>query len=242
MSFCVEKRVWELFPGMVLVVAHGERIDNATPRPEITAELRKAESRLRAEWSYPNAQSHPRISAWRQAMKAVGVSSSYPSAIESLCRQVLAGRELRSINPLVDFYNSVSLSNISPVGGWDVGVGRTVWLRMTKEAEPFTELGKIDPVLVPAGEVCYAGRTALLTRHFVWRQAEEAKIANDTSDFFLISEVLPELGTEVVREIQASLINGIRNHFGITARTAVLDAADVEWPFAQEEEPAYVYY
>lgn len=243
MSFCVERKVMDLFPGMLLVVAYGEGIDNRTARPEITAELRRAEARLRASWSYPNAQSHPHVSAWRRAMKQVSVSpSSYPSSIESLSRQVIGGRGLRCINPLVDFYNSISLQHLVPVGGWDVRGGRCLWLRTTRAGEPFTELGQREAVCVEAGEVCYADSTAVLTRHFVWRQAEQAKITAETTKFFLVSEVLPELGAEIAKAIEASLSEGVQRHFGVTPRSAVLDGGEVEWFFSHTQAPVYVYY
>ncbi|MGH9969625.1 MAG: hypothetical protein ACREBG_17775, partial [Pyrinomonadaceae bacterium] len=127
MSFHIEQQIWDAFPGMLLVVAHGRNLDNSFKRPHLEDSLRRISSRLKSEWVYPNAQSHPYVSAWRQSLKRVGVSpANYPCAIESLCRLALSGRELHSINPLVDFYNLQSLEHISPVGGWDVGSGRTI--------------------------------------------------------------------------------------------------------------------
>src|ERR1700755_3171059 len=124
MSFLVGGQIWESFPGMKLVTAYGQGLDNSFHRPALAERLRQVTERMRTEWNYPNAQSHPSVAAWRQTLKAVGISpGNYPCAIESLCRMVVSGRELHAINPLVDFYNLVSLEHISPVGGWDVGGG-----------------------------------------------------------------------------------------------------------------------
>jgi len=237
MSFHVEPQIWDDFPGMLLVVAYGKSLDNSFDRPQLQESLRATAARLKTEWSYPNAQSHPYVAAWRQALKRVGISpANYPCAIESLCRQAISGREIHNINPMVNFYNYQSLSHISPVGGWDVGGGRSITLRRTKGGEAFTELGKADTVFVNPGEVSYAYGREILTRHFVWRQSECAKITNQTTDFFLVSEVLPELGLEVAHQMQRDLTEGVQRYFSISLTSAILDATQTEWLFGSSNQ------
>lgn len=237
MGFQVESQIWDVFPKMSLVVAHGQGLDNSFDRPEISEHLRAVTARLKAEWGYPNAQSHPRVAPWRLHLKRAGISSAnYPCAIESLSRQVISGRQIHDINPLVNFYNLVSLENISPVGGWDVGGGRSIALRHTKADEPFAELGKAETVFVNAGEISYSDGQEILTRHFVWRQSERAKITHQTEEFFLVSEVLPELGLEAARRIEQSFVDGAQKYFGVRVKTAVLEAGTEEWSFNMTDE------
>jgi DNA/RNA-binding domain of Phe-tRNA-synthetase-like protein len=232
MRFQVEREIWDKFPDMSLVVAYGKGLDNSFDRPEISERLRSVTERLKADWGYPNAQSHPYVAPWRPSLKMAGISpANYPCAIESLCRQVISGREIHDINPLVNFYNVVSLDNISPVGGWDVGGGRSITLRRTRSGEPFTELGKTETVFVNADEISYTDGHEILTRHFVWRQSECAKITHQTEEFFLVSEVLPALGPEAVHRIEQAFAEGAQEYFGVRVRTAVLKADSEEWPF-----------
>jgi DNA/RNA-binding domain of Phe-tRNA-synthetase-like protein len=174
-------------------------------------------------------------------LKKAGIApSDFPCAIESLCRQVLAGRPVRSINPMVDFYNQVSLKYLSPFGGWDVGGGRQIALRHTLAGERFVSLGRTDPVFVNAEEISYADEQEILTRHFVWRQSELAKITPQTTEFFLISEVLPELGLEMARQIETAFAVGLRRYFGIVAQTAILDEQSPDGHFIIEQAPPAV--
>ena len=56
----------------------------------------------------------PSVAPWRLAYQAFGVKpSKFKSSIENLLRSASSGR-LRSINPLVDLYNVVSLRHQLP--------------------------------------------------------------------------------------------------------------------------------
>lgn len=85
-----------------------------------------------------------------------------------------------SPNPLVDFYNLVSLTHVVPTGGFDLAeVGSELRLRLTRDGDLFTALDEPAPLEVGAGEVAYAAGTTVLTRHFVWRQARTGLINSD---------------------------------------------------------------
>ena len=121
-QFRVEPAIFARFPGLRLavVVAHG--VDNATARPAVAESWHAAwagAARLAA--GHGNAQSHPRVRPWREAFRATGVSSKeFPSSIEAMLRRALKGGAPFEINPLVDFYNGLSLRHIVPVGGFDL--------------------------------------------------------------------------------------------------------------------------
>lgn len=219
---------------MLLVVAAGTGLDNETQRPTIQHKLEEAQAKLKESWSHPNAQSHPHIAAWRQAFQRMGVSGkNYPSAIEALARRVLTGREIALINPFVDLYNAISLSHVVPVGGWDTDdlQGGDILLRLTTGAEPFTELGRSDSTVAAPGEVSYMDAEELITRHFVWRQAERAKVVPTTTSFFLVSEILPEVGRGVAETVQRSFVDSLQEHFNIRPKSAILDSSTARWEF-----------
>lgn len=231
MSFRLDPAVWQRLPGMRIVVVAARGVDNATPRPAVEGELSAVESALRAGWEHPNPQSEPRIALWRDAFKALGISTKkHASSVEALVRRVLGGRDLPRISPLVDLYNAVSLRHRVPAGGWDLGdLQGDLRLGFTAGGEPFHELGGDATDLVEAGELAYRDDDEVVTRHFVWRQAERGKVTPATRDVFLLSEILGGIGDEVAAAVRADLVEGLRRHFGIAATSAILAAPASVW-------------
>jgi DNA/RNA-binding domain of Phe-tRNA-synthetase-like protein len=206
-------------------------VDNATPRPAIDALWRDAwVAAGAAAAQYGNAQSHPRVAPWRERFKALGVSTKeFRSSIEALLRRAMRGDEPFSISPLVDFYNAVSLRHTVPAGGFDLDqFAAPLELRLSRAGEHFLALGGTAPEAVPPGEVSYVAGDAVLTRHFVWRQSSLGALVPATRTLFLVSEVLGEVeahgGGTVADGVLADLCGGLRDHFGVTPRSFLLDA------------------
>lgn len=233
MRFWIDEEIFERFPGMRIAVAVAHGLDNRAEVPEVEREWRARwdEARALAE-HYPNAQSHPNVAAWRDNLKRVGVSPrDHPSSIEAMLRRAMKGAPAFSINPVVDLLHSVSLRWLVPTGGFDLAKVSEVALRPTAPGDTFTALDDDAPVEVEPGEVAYADGRVVLTRHFVWRQARAALIGRDTTDVFLVSEVLREVGGDIADEVAEALADGVGAYFGVVARTWVLDAGDraAEW-------------
>jgi DNA/RNA-binding domain of Phe-tRNA-synthetase-like protein len=219
--------VLERFPGLRVSVAWAKNVNNRTPRGEIDEALASA-WRAAAEGvaGYGNPQSHPRIVPWRERMRQVGVSPrDFPSSVEALVRRAAKGGEPPRINPLVDFYNAVSLEHLVPAGGFDTAAtGGPILLRVTRGGERFAGLGTGQVERLRAGEVTYAVEDWILTRHFVWRQSAVGAITPETTEVLLLAEVLGELGESVADEVVVSLSRGLESWFDVEARAAVLSA------------------
>lgn len=227
MNFVIAPDIFALFPGLRLVVAVAYGVDNATARPAVDAEWTAAWSAASAAAAaYGNAQSHPRIVPWRERWRAMGVSSkAFPTSIENIVRRALKGGEPFRINPLVDFYNAVSLAHVVPAGGFDLAdIRGPLELRLSRDGDTFIALGEEDAVAVPPGEVTYADGATVLTRHFVWRQARTGLITAATRDVFLVSELLGEVGVAVADAVAADFETGLSTFFGVRPHLALLDA------------------
>ena len=153
-------------------------------------------------------------------------------SIEALLRRALKGGEPFSINALVDFYNTVSLRYVVPVGGFDLDqLHGPLELRLTREGDTFTALGEQTTICVPAGEIAYADGQTILTRHFVWRQAQTGLITPFTHSVFLVSEILDEVGQDVAEAVLTDLQTGIQSSFHVPAHAYLLDESNsaVSW-------------
>jgi DNA/RNA-binding domain of Phe-tRNA-synthetase-like protein len=233
MDFLVREAVFERFPGMSLAVAVATDVDNRAERPELTRIWEETWAAARAAEAHGNAQSHPRVRPWRERFKAMGVSGKeFPSSIEALLRRALKGGAPVRINPLVDFYNAVSLRHVVPAGGFDLeAMPDPLELRLTREGDEFLALDADKPLHVPPGEVGYMTGRQVLTRHFVWRQARTALILEPTARVMLVSEVLGELGGNVLEAVLEDFRSGLKELFGVSPLTFVVteERSAISW-------------
>jgi B3/4 domain/alpha/beta hydrolase fold len=83
-------------------------------------------------------------------------------------------REPPCINPLVDFYNALSLRHVVPAGGFNLAqLDDYFELRLTRREATFHPLDSASAESVELGEVAYASGNEVLTRHFVWKQSHK---------------------------------------------------------------------
>lgn len=233
MSLRIAPAVADAFPNMVVIAVVARGLNNAKPNPEVDRLWTRAWRDASAAAAYGNSQSHPRVRPWREAFQALGVSGKqYPSSIEALLRRAMKGGDPFRLNPVVDFYNAVSLLHTVPAGAFDLSrLAAGLDLRPTREGDTFQALDDPAPAPVVPGEIAYATGATVLTRHFVWRQAREALVVPATRDVLFVSEVLGALEAGVMDAVEDQLLRGLDALFGVTARAERLTetALTMEW-------------
>jgi DNA/RNA-binding domain of Phe-tRNA-synthetase-like protein len=217
-SLSVASEIFELLPGVEIVVVVGEGLDReggGEAARELWSEAWAETGSRASEW--PNAQSHPHVRPWREAWQRVGISAKkFPSSIEALLRRAMKGGEPFSIHPLVDLYNAVSLRHVVPVGALDLeSIEGALDLRLSRVGDTFQALDDGEPLPVAPGEISWATGTTILTRHLVWRQSRQALIQPSTRTFVLVSEILPALPPGTALAVEESLRSGLAGCFGI---------------------------
>ncbi len=228
MRLTFHQDVLALFPGVRVLVVVGRGIDNATPRPAVEERLTQAWAKAAAQVEpFGNAQSHPNVAPWRVRLKGAGANPhDFPSSIEALLRRAAKGGEPPRINPLVDFYNGLSLSLVVPIGGFDLeplADGR-IDVRLTRERDRFLALDAEEPAPVPSGEVAYVHGDEVLTRHLVWRQSRRGLIQRQSTDVVLLCEILGEVRPELLDEVRAGFEEGLTAWFEpVSLRIGVID-------------------
>jgi DNA/RNA-binding domain of Phe-tRNA-synthetase-like protein len=229
MKFVVSPEIFELYPNLRLPVALAEGVEAAADPAGVERLWRQAwEEAGHSAPNYAKAQSHPRIAAWRDAMAATGVSGrKFPSSVESLLRRAFKGGEPPRINPLVDFYNSVSLRHVVPAGGFDLAqLGDVLELRLTRAGDTFRALDSTSTERVEPGEVAYASGNEVLTRHFVWKQSQVGLLGESTSSVLLVCEVLGEVEESaegLAEAVLEDLSEGVRRYFGAEPATFLVE-------------------
>lgn len=227
MEVKIEKAIFDTFPGMKLVAVFAREIDNQLDRPEIKRELEEAWIMAgKAASEYGNPQSHPRIRIWVDHFKTLGVSrKAFPCSLEAMVRRAGKGGAPMSINPLVDFYNAVSLNYMVTAGGYDLDqLDEGLVLRFSKAGDEFQALDEEVPSAIPEGEVSYADGNQILTRHMLWRQSRKGLLERSSRNIVLVSEIPGEYEPGTSEQILNVMMEGIRKHFQVEPTGHILDA------------------
>ena len=172
---------------------------------------------------------HPAVAPWREAYRAFGIKpAKQRSSIENLLRAAVAGT-VRSINPLVDLYNAVSLRHLLPCGGEDLREIRgTIRLMRAEGGEAFVPLGSTEPQPPQPGEVIYRDDGGVICRAWNWREAARTKLTEQTTDAFLCIEALPPIKATALEAACSDLAAFITTHLGGTASVHLLDMHEPE--------------
>ena len=227
MKFKVDPQIFKYFAEMHLVIVLPESLRNDDQDGVVKNYWESAWNKV-GELELPNAQSHPNVRQFRNQFQQIGIShKKYPTSIEALLRRALQGGECFSINPLVDFYNAVSLKNVVAIGAFDLEeLESDIELRHTRIGDHFTELGQDTTLMLEAGEIAYTTSNTVLTRHFMWRQAQNGLISDTSQRIFIISEVPSVAGYEGALGVELELNSGLKKLFKVDSRTYILNRED----------------
>ena len=193
-QFITEDSFWQLFPDAAIgiVVAEGMKPADEVPA-EDAAEIERlldranvlAERHITSNTISENAP----VKAWREAYRKFKTKKGARSSIEALLKRASGGREVGSINPLVDIYNTVSLTYALPCGGEDIDTfAGDLRLTVTQGGDAFRALGdEADSETLP-GEVCYLDDAGAVCRCWNWRDGVRTMLTESTTNAFLILE------------------------------------------------------
>ena len=226
MRFRLEPDFLSLFPQARIGVVLARGLDNHRAAPECAALLEEEVGATAARLAGAEIGSLPEVEPWRRAYGAFGLKpSKFRSSRETLLRSALSGR-LRSINPLVDLYNTVSLRHRLPCGGEDLATLEGD-LRLTRAqgGEEFIPLGGTASEPTEAGVVIYRDDRGVVCNAWNWREADRTKLTGSTTGAFLCLESLHPLRSEseeALRRACDDLAGLVAGHLGGEARVELL--------------------
>ena len=224
-KFIVTNEFWELFPDAHFGIVLAKDFDNSGKTPDkILQLLNKANEQSEKFTQEDIFSENPAVAVWREAYKKFKTKKGARSSIENLLKRVSKGKEVGTINPLVDLYNSISLTYGLPAGGEDLDafVGD---MRLTKAhgGEEFVGIGeeKSEPCL--EDEVAYLDEAGAVCRCWNWRDGKRTMLTDETRNAFLIVESCVAEQENAVREATYALSTLINEHFGLTTTAVIVD-------------------
>lgn len=187
--FIIEDSFWDLFPDASIGVIVAKGFDNTRTSMDFATMLEEASKKVMVSLEGAELAKHPVISVWREAYKKFKSPRENRSSIEALIRRAYNGKQVSSINPLVDIYNYVSLKHMLPCGGEDLDVVKgDIRLARAVGDELFIPLGSSENEPPAEGEIIYRDDEGAMCRCWNWREADRTKLTEGTRNAFLCIE------------------------------------------------------
>lgn len=219
MKVTVENEFWELFPQAQISIMVAKGLDNSVDESkDLYFKSLLDKGSKRAEdfiFDEPFTQNEV-IQEWRQAFTKFKTKKGARSSIEALLKRVSQGREFNPINPLVDIYNSVSLSYAVPCGGEDIDkIEGGLHLAKAQGGEPFFPLGaETDAPALPE-EIIYHDDEGAVCRCLNWREAKRTMLTEETRDAVLVIEAVNEEQAKRAQAAMQELQYLVEDYFGV---------------------------
>lgn len=219
MKITVENEFWTLFPEAQISIMVVKGLDNSVDEskdPYFKSLLDKGAKRAEDFIPDETFTQNDVIQEWRQAFGQFKTKKGARSSIEALLKRVSQGRELNPINPLVDIYNSVSLSYAVPCGGEDLDkIVGGLHLGKAKGGESFFPLGaETDAPALPE-EIIYYDEEGAVCRCLNWREAQRTMLTEGTKDAVLVIEAINEEQAARAQAAMKELQSLVEEYFGV---------------------------
>lgn len=219
MKITVENEFWTLFPEAQISVLVVKGLDNKVDEskdPYFKSLMDKGAKRAADFIPDENFTQNDVIQEWRQAFSKFKTKKGARSSIEALLKRVSQGREFNPINPLVDIYNSVSLSYAVPCGGEDLDkIAGGLYLGKAKGGEAFSPLGAETDAPALAEEIIYYDEEGAVCRCLNWREAKRTMLTEETKDAILVIEAINGEQAARVQTAMTELQTLIEDYFGV---------------------------
>ena len=214
LTYSIADEVFARFPDYRRGVVLAYDLHNGPSPAELVKMLRDEEERVRVRLKAETLTAEPRLASWREAFRLLGYKpGDFRPSIEALLRRVLRGQELPSINTLVDIGNIISLRHVLPVGGHAIDVlEHDIVLRPASGSEEFIAFGSEEMEHPVPGEFVFAEGNQVLTRRWIWRQANHTLTLPETTAIEFNIDGLPPV-TEANVEVAGRELIYLVEHF-----------------------------
>ncbi|KUO53512.1 MAG: hypothetical protein APF76_11930 [Desulfitibacter sp. BRH_c19] len=186
MRFTVEENVFKTLEDVCFGVVVARGVDNATKNNEIKDMLENSIREISEQLKGENIKEHPKIIPYRNAFGKLGFNpNKFAPSVEALVTRILKGNQIPNINNVVDLANSISIKHILPIGAHDIDlVQDDITVRFSATGDSFIPFGASEPELLETGELVYASGSNIKTRRWIWRQSEQGKITERSTNIF----------------------------------------------------------
>ena len=217
----IDPSFWELFPDAQVNILFANGIDNHDTdnnydeRKKLLANATHEADKFLTNETF---RLNPVVDQWRQAFQQFKKKKGARSSIEALLKRANQGRKFEPIEPLVDVYNSISLSYGVPVGIEDRNkIAGDLHLGVAKGGEAFRPVGAEEDEPALEGEVIYYDDEGAVCRCLNWREAQRTMLTEDSQNVVAVMEAINPEQIERANEAMEELSKLINQYFGVNA-------------------------
>ena len=215
----IDPSFWELFPDAQVNILFANGIDNHDTDDNYDERKKLLANATHEAYKFLTNETfrlNPVVDQWRQAFQQFKKKKGARSSIEALLKRANQGRKFEPIEPLVDVYNSISLSYGVPVGIEDRNkIAGNLHLGVAKGGEAFRPVGAEEDEPALAGEVIYYDDEGAVCRCLNWREAQRTMLTEDSQNVVAVMEAINPEQIERANEAMEELSKLINQYFGV---------------------------
>jgi DNA/RNA-binding domain of Phe-tRNA-synthetase-like protein len=214
MRLVIDRTVAEKFPGLHLAgkVIRGlevsyEKIDTLLRLKE------EIYGGVREKYTLESLKDQSLFRAYRDFFWKLGIDpTKIRPASEALVRRILQGKEIPSINPIVDTYNLASIRSGIPMAAFDLDkMQGTPVMKFATKGEEFFGIGMTVPLVLKGHEVVISDEKGLIAI-YPYRDSDRTKITENTENILLLVCGVPGVERNILEKaerIATEYIEGI---------------------------------
>lgn len=224
-SFTVESKVFEVLPNYCVGVIRASIPNKASGAKAVRELFRKELQQFFHQYQDVALRDTKNISAYRSALQKAGINpNKFMCSIEALSRRVQKDGGLPEIDPIVDLGNAISLKYLLAVGAHDLANAqeRSIAVRFSEKGDLFRPMGTLTDEGVPEGELVYVSGHQVKTRRFIWRQSDDGKITDLTTEYLIPLDGFIGVNEEEVLKARDEFASLLSEWFGASVSTGFI--------------------
>ena len=203
------EKVRERFPGLKALTNRIEGVNIENGSEELEEFRNEVISQVRERKDLDELKDVSIFRKYRDFFWDLGIDPTKTRpASEALIRRILQGKEIPSINTLVDAYNLASIKSEIPLAAFDYDtLEGDLELRFSERDEVFRGIGMDEPKELTGDEIVVSDSEKIVAI-YPYRDSEETKITTDTTDVLLMVCGIPGVGGKLdkAREIMLDYV------------------------------------
>lgn len=218
----IDKEFWELFPDAtvnIMFINNFENDQTSLTEDDRDQLLQKAVQESAKFTGSEPFSANPVVAQWREAYQKFPKRKGARASIEALLKRAAKQHHFAPINPLVDIYNSISMTYGVPVGIEDIDhIAGDMHLGKANGGEDFISVGgsgqnEDDPAR--EGEIMYYDDEGAVCRSLNWRDGIRTQVNDDTKNAVVVIESVNEEQAARAKEAMDKLSELIKQYFNV---------------------------